>query len=367
MDNMAAKFSLALYPWVYVAQYDGSDGWSGGFREQEHKTPAEEAAMSEDERQALLNRRNSIEGLPLVNYTTQYGFGCFEGLKAFPQKDGSLKLFRPDKNGERMFRSMEGLRMPGFPVDAFVEATVGVVRRNRDLGFAPSYDAAWEKENFLSASSVYLRPFSYTEAGIGLNLSHEPYVVVISTPVGSYFDLDAPSKAITTDKVRATKGGTGWIKCDANYVIPTMEKHAMMEKGYMETVFLDAETKSYVEEGSSSNIFFLLESGVLVTPNLEDTILPGITRESIIQLAKDRGVTVEERRITIDEAMDSAVEAFVTGTAAGIAYLESLTHNGTEKVFRDRKIGDLSRDLLHELKGIQYGAVEDRHGWMIGV
>jgi branched-chain amino acid aminotransferase len=266
-----------------------------------------------------------------------------------------------------MFRSMEGLQMPGFPVESFVEATVGVVRRNRDLGFAPSYDPAWEKDNFLSANSVYLRPFSYTEPGIGLNLSQEPFVVVISTPVGSYFDLDAASKAVTTDKVRATKGGTGWIKCDANYVIPTMEKHAMMKKGYMETVFLDAETKSYVEEGSSSNIFFLLEDGTLVTPTLEDTILPGITRASIIQLAKDRGVTVEERRITIDEAMDSAVEAFVTGTAAGIAYLESLTHNGTEKVFRDRKIGDLSRDLLHELKGIQYGAVEDRHGWMTSI
>lgn len=214
---------------------------------------------------------------------------------------------------------------------------------------------------------MYLRPFSYSEPGIGLNLSAEPFFVVISTPVGSYFDLDAPSKAITTDKVRATKGGTGWIKCDANYVIPTLEKHAVMERGYMEAVFLDAATQTYVEEGSSSNIFFLLDSGVLVTPNLEDTILPGITRESIIQLAKDRGVTVEERRITIDEAMDSAVEAFVTGTAAGIAYLESLTHNGKERVFHDRKIGELSQDLLHELKGIQYGAVADRHNWMVEV
>lgn len=364
---MAAKFTLALYPWVYVAQFNGTEGWSGDFREQEHKTPEEEAAMPDAERQRLLNRRNSIDGLPLVNYTTQYGFGCFEGMKAFPQKDGSLKLFRPDKNGERMFRSMEGLKMPGFPVESFLDATRGVVRRNQELGFAPSYDAAWERNNFLSASAVYLRPFSYSEPGIGLNLSAEPFFVVISTPVGSYFDLDAPSKAITTDKVRATKGGTGWIKCDANYVIPTLEKHAVMERGYMEAVFLDAATQTYVEEGSSSNIFFLLDSGVLVTPNLEDTILPGITRESIIQLAKDRGVTVEERRITIDEAMDSAVEAFVTGTAAGIAYLESLTHNGKERVFHDRKIGELSQDLLHELKGIQYGAVADRHNWMVEV
>jgi branched-chain amino acid aminotransferase len=369
---MAAQFTLALYPWVYVAQFDGSsdgndDAWKEEFREQEHLTPAGEAALPEAERQALLGRRNSISGLPLVNYTTQYGFGCFEGLKAFPQKDGSLKLFRPDQNGERMNRSMKGLKMPGFPVEMFVEAVKGVVRRNKELGFAPEYDATWEKDNFLTARSVYLRPFSYTEPGIGLNLSYEPYVVIISTPVGSYFDLDSDNKAITTDKVRATKGGTGWIKCDANYVIPTMEKHAMMQKGYMETVFLDAATQSYVEEGSSSNIFFLMGDGTLVTPSLEDTILPGITRSSVIQLARDRGVSVEERRVSIEEVMSDAEEAFVTGTAAGLSYLESLTHKGSERVFHDRKMGDLTRDILHELKGIQYGAVEDRHGWMVEV
>ena len=139
---MASKFSLALYPWVYVAQFKGSngknsDGWSGNFREQEHLSPAEEAALSAEERQALLGRRNWIDGLPLVNYTTQYGFGCFEGLKAFPQKDGSLKMFRPDKNGERMHRSMDGLRMPPIPVELFVEAVRGMVARNRDLGFRP--------------------------------------------------------------------------------------------------------------------------------------------------------------------------------------------------------------------------------------
>ncbi len=369
---MAAQFTLALYPWVYVAHFNGSpangeEAWDYEFKEQEHMTPAEEAALPEDERKNLLARRNSIAGLPLVNYTTQYGYGCFEGLKAFPQKDGSLRMFRPDQNGERMYRSMKGLKMPPFPVEMFIEAVMGVVRRNKKLGFAPEYDAAWEKDNFLTARSVYLRPFSYSEPGIGLNLSHEPYVVVISTPVGSYFDLDADSKATTTTKIRATKGGTGWIKCDANYVIPTMEKHAMMDLGYMETVFLDAATQSYVEEGSSSNIFFLMSDGTLVTPSLEDTILPGITRSSVIQLAKDRHVTVEERRVTIQEVMDDAMEAFVTGTAAGLSYLESLTHKGKERVFRERKIGELTRDILHELKGIQYGAVEDRHGWMFEV
>lgn len=364
---MAAGFSLSLYPWVYVARYGEENGWHGDFREQEHLSPSEEEALPEAERGALLARRNSIPDLPLVNYTTQYGLGCFEGLKAFPQPDGSLKSFRPDENGKRMYRSMEGLQMPPLPVEIFLEGTLGTIARNADIGFAPSYDPAWENNNFLTAHSVYVRPFSYSEPGIGLNLSKHPFVVVATTPVGSYFDPDASSKAITTDKVRATKGGTGWIKCDANYVIPTLTKYEVQAQGYMEAIFLDSEEHRYVEEGSSSNIFFLMSDGTLVTPALEDTILPGITRSSIIRLARDRGVVVEERRVSIDEVMSSAMEAFVSGTAAGLSYLESITHAGHERVLRDRKMGDLTRDLLHELKGLQYGAVEDRYGWMFEV
>ena len=367
MTAMASKFSLSVYPWVYVAQFEESGAWSARFVEQEHHTPDEEAAMNAADHEALLVERNWIQGLPLVNYTTQYGFGCFEGLKAFPQPDGSLKIFRPEENATRMFRSMEGLQMPAFPQEMFLEAVTGTVARNKDLGFAPAYDAAWEKNNFLSADSVYIRPFSYAEAGIGLNIPKHPFVVVVTTPVGSYFDPDSASKAITTDKVRATPGGTGWIKCDANYVLPTLVKYEVMAQGYMEAVFLDAREQTYIEEGSSSNIFFLMANGTLVTPSLSDTILPGITRTSVMQLARDRGVPVEERRIAIDEVMSDAVEAFVTGTAAGLSYLESLTHRGHERVFRDRRMGELTADILHELKGVQYGAAEDRHGWMVDV
>jgi branched-chain amino acid aminotransferase len=146
-----------------------------------------------------------------------------------------------------------------------------------------------------------------------------------------------------------------------------MVKYEVMERGFMEAIFLDAREQTYIEEGSSSNIFFLLNDGTLVTPSLSDTILPGITRTSVMQLAADRGVTVEERRISIDEVMSEAKEAFVTGTAAGLSYLESITHNGAEKVLRNREMGELTRDILVELKGIQYGAVEDRHGWMTEV
>ena len=132
----------------------------------------------------------------------------------------------------------------------------------------------------------------------------------------------------------------------------------------MEVIFLDAEEHKYVEEGSSCNIFFLLKNGKLVTPELSDTILPGITRKSILTLAQDMGVETEERKISIDEAMSEAKECFVTGTAAGVGYIESITRGGETVEFNGRKMGDLSRSLLKTLKGIQYGKVEDKFGWL---
>ncbi len=364
---MAGGFTLSIYPWVYLAQSQSDGSWSEEYREQPHMTPTEEAALPAEEREELLAQRNSFPDLPLVNYTTQYGMGCFEGLKAFPQPNGSLKIFRPDENGKRMARSMKGLMMPVYPDSMFVNSVREVVRLNKELGFAPKYDASWEKDGFVTAEAVYIRPFSFSEPGIGLNLSARPWVVTVTTPVGSYFDLDAPAKAITTSCVRATHGGTGWIKCDANYVIPTLEKKRVQAEGYMEAVFLDAREQLYIEEGSSCNIFFYLKSGKLVTPALGDTILPGINRASAIELARDFGVDVEERPITIDEAMSEGTECFVTGTAAGVTYLESLEHKGTTRVFGDGTMGELTRKLLYTLKGIQYGAEPDKHGWMVKV
>lgn len=364
---MASGFTLSIYPWVYTAQYQSDNNWLESYIEKPHKSPEEEAALSDEERDRLLSQRNSFAELPLVNYTTQYGLGCFEGLKAFPQPDGTLKLFRPEENGRRMQHSMEGLLMPAFPEQRFTRAVREVVARNWRIGFFPRYNAEWEKTGFLSGHSVYIRPFSYAEPGIGLNLSRVPWVVVVTTPVGSYFDSDLAPRAITTDKVRAFPGGTGWIKCDANYVTPILVKKQMEKIGYMEAIFLDAKEQKYVEEGSSCNIFFLLKNGTLVTPALADTILPGINRASVITLARDKGVTVEERDISIDEVLADAQEVFVTGTAAGIAHLESITHGRRTAEFNNRKLGDFTRDLLLTLKGIQYGAVEDSHGWMVPV
>lgn len=363
---MAKGFTLAVLPWVYIGKYNEENKWIGDYVEKPHKSPEEEAAMKDADREALHAQRNSFPELPLVNYTTQYGMGCFEGMKAFPQKDGSIKLFRPDKNAERMHNSMIGLKSPGIPVDMFVDAAKGVVRKNKEIGFAPVYDAAWEKDDFLSAESIYIRPFSYSEPAIGLGVSKHPWVVFAPTMVGAYFK-PGNHKGLVTDKIRAFKGGTGWIKCDANYVVPILAKKEAEAQGYMEAIFLDAENRTYLEEGSSSNIFVLLKDGTLVTPELGDTILPGITRGSILQLARDMGVKTEERKVSIEEAMSEGKECFVSGTAAGLSYIESITYGDKTSVFNDGKMGELSRQLLTTLKGIQYGKVEDKHGWMYDV
>ncbi len=363
---MAKGFTLEMYPWVYLAKHTEDNKWNERYIEKEHLTPEEEARLPEDQRSELLLKRNCFPELPLVNYTTQYGMGCFEGLKAFPQKDGSLKLFRPAENAKRMARSMKGLRMPGFPEELFVQAVKEVVKRNKALGFTPGYDSSWEKNNFVSADSVYIRPFTYSEPGIGVNLSKHPWVVIVITGVGTYFK-PGTSNAVTTRRIRTNAGGTGWIKSASNYVISALAKDEAVSGGYMEAIFLDAKEQKYIEEGSSSHIFFLLKDDTLVTPALEDTVLRGITRESILQIARDKGLKTEERNISIAEVFSQAREVFATGTAAGVSYIGSITHQGDKKVFEDGKMGEFTSYALKKLKGIQYGACEDRYGWMLDV
>jgi branched-chain amino acid aminotransferase len=358
-------FALNSYPVVYRSQY-GNGAWKSEYIEKTHKTPAEEAALGEAERGKLENSRNFYDDMPLVGYTTQYGLGCFEGIKALPQKDGGLAIFRPDRNAERFYKSMKGLYMPPFPEDEFVKACVETVRKNAELGFRAAYNPAWEKDSFMSADSIYIRPFTYTEGGIGVNISHTPWVMIVTTPVSSYFS-GGNSDAVVTDRIRATPRGTGWIKASSNYVIAALAKHEASDAGFMECVFLDAANHKFVEEGSSCNIFFYLKSGELVTPELGDTILPGITRASIIELARDKKVRVSERKIAIDEALAEAKECFVSGTAAGATPIESLTWQGKKVVFNGGKTGELTAEIRDTLKGIQYGKLPDTKGWLVRV
>jgi branched-chain amino acid aminotransferase len=358
-------FSLSSYPVVFRGKY-GKKGWKGGYIEKPHQEPEEETALKAKEREALAESRNFYDDMPLVNYSTQYGLSCFEGLKALPQKEGGLAIFRPDRNAARFYKSMEGLYMPPFPEDIFIKACVETVKRNAKLGFKPEYKKAWEKDSYMTADSVYIRPFTYAEGGIGVNVCREPWVMVINTPVSAYFTA-GNSDAVVTERVRATPRGTGWIKAASNYVMAALAKHEALEKGYMECVFLDAVDHKYVEEGSSCNIFFYLKSGELVTPALGDTILPGITRSSIIELARDRRVKVSERKISIEEALGETRECFVSGTAAGATPIESLTYRRKKAVFNRGKVGEFTADIRDTLKGIQYGALPDTKDWLLRV
>jgi branched-chain amino acid aminotransferase len=358
-------FTLNLYPIVYRAKYHNG-AWSEEFLEKPHKTPAQEAALAENTRNALDASRNLFDDMPLISYTSQYALGVFEGMKAIPQKSGNLALFRPDKNAARFARSMAGLYMPPFPIEKFVKASVEVVKRNADIGWRPSYDAAWEKDSFINADSIYLRPFTCSEGGIGVGISEEPWVIIACNPVSAYFN-DRLHGAVTSNRVRAMPHGTGCYKTAANYVISALAKHEAAVAGFMECVFLDGIERKYVQEGSSCNIFFYLKSGELVTPALGDTILPGITRKSVIELARDKGVKVSERPISIDEALSESAECFVTGTAAGATPIESLTHEGHKVVFNNGKPGDFTCHIRDTLKGIQYGTLPDTKNWLVKV
>lgn len=195
------------------------------------------------------------------------------------------------------------------------------------------------------------------------NLSQAPWVITVCTTVSAYF-TPGKNEAVTSERIRATPHGTGWMKTAANYVTSILAKTEAIDAGYMEAIFLDATTRNNIEEGSSCNFFALFPNNRLITPALHDTILPGITRDSIITLARDLGLEVIESDLSINSVLDEAIECFVTGTAAGVTPIGSLTHKDRKQQFSSLEKESLSMKLLKEIKGIQYGAIEDRYGWM---
>jgi len=350
---------------MYRAQHKQGQ-WNGEYLEKPHETPSTEASMSDNQREDLTASRNFFNDMPLVSFTSQYGLSCFEGMKALPQKDGGLAIFRPDRNAARFFNSMKGLYMPPFPEDTFVEASIETVKRNAALGFRPHFQPEWEKDSFMTAHSIYMRPFTYTEGGIDLRVSQETWVVIVTTLVGSYLPASNFS-AVVTDRIRATPKGTGWIKAASNYVSSILAKHEAQKAGFAECIFLDAVHNKYIEECSSCNILFYLKSGKLVTPELGDTILPGITRSSILELARDMGTETEERKISIEEVLQETKECFVCGTAVGVSPLTSIAYKGKEAVFGGGKTGEFTASIRNTLKGIQYGTIPDKKGWLTRV
>ena len=291
-----------------------------------------------------------------------YGQAIFEGLKAYRGKDDQIFLFRPADNLRRMNDSATRMCMPNIPVDEILAA----MQRLLDL------DRAWVPG--AAGASLYIRPTMIaTEAALGVRPSREYLFFVILSPVGAYYPEGFnPVKIYVTDKyVRAVKGGVGNVKTAGNYAASIMAALEAQEKGYTQVLWLDAIERRYVEEIGTSNIFFMINDE-LVTPALSGSILPGITRDSVIKLAGSWGIKVVERAIAIDEVIaaladGSLQEIFASGTAAVISPVGALNYKGTEYAVNGETTGPLAQRLFDELQGIQFGDRQDDFGWRVPI
>lgn len=293
-----------------------------------------------------------------------YGQAIFEGIKAYRQPDGSIATFRPEQNAQRLQASAERMAMPQLPEEEFIES----LRQLVDV------DQAWVPEAGGEAA-LYFRPFMIaTDVSLGVHPAHSYRYVVIASPAGAYFSggIKPVSVWLSTDFVRAAPGGTGAAKFAGNYAASLLAQAQAAEKGCDQVVWLDAIDRTYIEEMGGMNLAFVYgEEGnqTLVTPALSGSLLPGITRKSLLQVAEDMGLKVEERRITYKEweqdvASGAMVEAFACGTAAVITPVGHVMGNETDFHINNDEAGATTMALRERLTGIQRGAVEDTHGWL---
>lgn len=286
----------------------------------------------------------------------QYAQTCFEGLKAYTTEDGRIVCFRPDLNAQRMADTCKRLEMPVFPEDRFVQAVVDTVKANAD--YVPPFG---------SGATLYIRPYMFgSNAVIGVKPADEYQFRIFTTPVGPYFKGGAKPIVIrVSDFDRAAPHGTGHIKAGLNYA---MSLHAIVDahdKGYAENMYLDASTRTKVEETGGANFIFITKDGKLVTPK-SDSILPSITRRSLMVVAeKYLGMTVEHREVYFDEVKDFA-ECGLCGTAAVISPVGRIDDHGKEICFPSGMddMGPVTKKLYDTLTGIQMGKIEAPEGWI---
>nr|WP_235492126.1 branched-chain amino acid aminotransferase [Leifsonia sp. Root112D2] len=288
-----------------------------------------------------------------------YGQEVFEGLKAYKHADGSIWTFRPEANARRMQRSAHRLALPELPVEYFIESLRKLV----------AVDGSWVSD--ADETSLYLRPFMFAkEAFLGVRPANKVAFYVIASPAGAYFTggVSPVSIWLSTDYSRAGKGGTGAAKTGGNYASSLLPQAEAAEQGCAQVLFLDSVEGKYLEELGGMNIVLVYKDGTLVTPESE-SILEGITRDSILQLARDRGHAVEERRVSIDEWREGAasgdiVEVFACGTAAVVTPIGQLKAADFTIGDADAPAGELTMSLRQELTDIQYGRLPDRHDWL---
>ncbi|MFF0828013.1 branched-chain amino acid aminotransferase [Brevibacillus sp. NPDC003359] len=291
-----------------------------------------------------------------------YGQAVFEGLKAYRNQEGKVRLFRPDQNFKRMNRSLERMSMPLIDEEFMVEALKQLV----------AVDKEWIPTE--SGQSLYIRPFVIaTEPCFGVRASYTYKLVIVLSPVGAYYagGMQPVKIYVENNYVRAVRGGTGNAKVAGNYAGGLKAQVEAKEKGYEQVLWLDGVENKYIEEVGSMNVFFKVK-GEVWTPALNGSILEGITRDSTIQLLKDWGIPVVEKRISMEDlhtayANGELEEAFGTGTAAVISPVGDLNWNGHQMIINGEKTGELTTRLYDTMTGIQYGEREDKFGWSVEV
>ena len=307
--------------------------------------------------------------IPYENFTLDpaccslhYGQGIFEGLKAYKDENGNVTMFRPRDNFKRMNKSAERLCMATFDVEEAVKGLEELIKIEKE--WIPSAEV----------TSLYIRPFMFgTEAFLGVHPSKKYLLTIILSPVGSYYANGLqPTKLIVEDHyTRASVGGTGEAKCMGNYAASLLAGEQAKKKGFDQVLWLDGEEKKYVTEVGAMNMAFVID-GTVVTPELDGSILRGITRDSAIKVLKANGYAVEERKVGIDEIVKAAHdgkldEAFGTGTAAVISPVGEISYKGENIVINGGKMGAVTQWLYDRITGIQRGKYADDFGWVYAV
>jgi len=290
-----------------------------------------------------------------------YGQEIFEGMKAYRQPDGGIALFRPEANAQRFINSAKRLALPEMSVELFLETVNEFVK----------IDGGWVPNQV--GESLYIRPFMIaTEVGLGVRPTNKATYMLIATPAGAYFDPSKPvSVWISTEYVRAAQGGTGEAKCGGNYAASLVAQKAAAKEGCDQVVWLDAKERKWVEEMGGMNLYFVKGSGkdaTVITPKLTGTLLPGVTRGSILSVAKDLGYKTEEVMLSVDDWRDGIAsgeitEIFACGTAAVVSPIGQAKSAMGTWVTGDGQPGKITMEIRNHLLGIQHGKIEDKHGW----
>ena len=338
-DQKNLGFGAYMTDYMFVMDWDREQGWHD----------------------AWIEPHEPISLMPAC-VTLHYAQETFEGMKAYRTKEGKIQLFRPEMNARRMIRSNERLCMPAFPEEMFIEAVRELVRVEAD--WVPS-----EPE-----TSLYIRPFMFaTEASLGVHMANAYKFIVICCPVGAYYKEGVnPVRILVEDEyVRAVKGGTGFTKCGGNYAASIAGQVKAEKMGCSQVLWLDGVNRKYVEEVGTMNIMFKIDNEIYTAP-IEGTVLPGVTRDSIIHILRDWGYKVNETHLSIDDLMKAGhegrlEEAFGTGTAAVISPVGEFIYRDDKVEVNGFKTGELTQKLYNYLTGIQWGTEEDKYGWIVEV